>query len=146
MTQSTSRLTPVQLHQRLIHAESEIVRLNKELERYKNDYHYNMIDELLAENKELLDECSRLKEQAPMNENQSQKTSSQTESMESTAIVEKKQDEQKDEQKDEQQPSQSHDESVFFSSKASLPNQPDSLEDNSQTSWFTRSIKARSKK
>ncbi|MBG9784100.1 hypothetical protein [Shouchella lehensis] len=142
MTQSTSRLTPVQLHQRLIHAESEIVRLNKELERYKNDYHYNMIDELLAENKELLDECSRLKEQAPMNENQSQKTSSQTESMESTATVEKKQDEQKDEQ----QPSQSHDESVFFSSKANLPNQPDSLEDNSQASWFTRSIKARSKK
>ncbi|MED4127559.1 hypothetical protein [Shouchella miscanthi] len=136
MTQSTSRLTPVQLHQRLIHAESEIVRLNKELERYKNDYHYNMIDELLAENQDLLKECARLKEQA--SDNKSPKTSQQTESVEPAPKVEKK--------RDEQQHPHSPDESVFFSSKASLPKQQDTQEDSSQTSWFARNMKTRSKK
>lgn len=53
MNRSPMRLTAAQLHQRLIHAQAEAAKLKIELKRYKNDYHYNMIDQLQAENKQL---------------------------------------------------------------------------------------------
>ncbi|WP_142299372.1 hypothetical protein [Shouchella clausii] len=53
MNRSPMRLTAAQLHQRLIHAQAEAAKLEIELKRYKNDYHYNMIDQLQAENKQL---------------------------------------------------------------------------------------------
>lgn len=53
VNRSPMRLTAAQLHQRLIHAQAEAAKLKIELKRYKNDYHYNMIDQLQAENKQL---------------------------------------------------------------------------------------------
>ncbi|MFS0787270.1 hypothetical protein ABC345_12925 [Shouchella sp. 1P09AA] len=142
MSSSTSRLTPVQLHQRLIHAESEITRLTKELNRYKNDYHYNMIDELLTENERLLEEITALKEQLdPSAKNEpviKSHTHQPTQQKETSSKV-----------TETSRTTLPADESIFFSSKAKLPDQEeqDSPEtDDQTTNWFSRSIKSRTKK
>ncbi|WP_100373477.1 hypothetical protein [Bacillus sp. FJAT-45037] len=52
-TYSVSKLTPVQLQQRLIYTQSELAKYKQQLERYQNDYHYSLIDQLHLEKKEL---------------------------------------------------------------------------------------------
>jgi hypothetical protein len=47
---SVSKLTPVQLQQRLIYTQSELDKHKKLVEKYQNDYHYNLIDQLQEEN------------------------------------------------------------------------------------------------
>lgn len=143
MSSSTSRLTPVQLHQRLIHAESEITRLTKELNRYKNDYHYNMIDELLTENEKLLEEITALKQHShPPAKNEPVMPNSTT----PQSIQQKETHSKVTETSRTTLPA---DESIFFSSKAKTPEheEQDSPEtDDQTTNWFSRSIKSRTKK
>lgn len=50
---SKSKLTPVQLQQRLIYTESELAKYKQIVNKYQNDYHYSLIDQLQAENKQL---------------------------------------------------------------------------------------------
>jgi len=143
MSSSTSRLTPVQLHQRLIHAESEITRLTKELNRYKNDYHYNMIDEFLTENEKLLEEITALKQQShPPAKHEPAMTNSTT-----SQLTQQKETHSKVTETN--RTALPADESVFFSSKAKFPeheeqNSPEM--DDHTTNWFSRSIKSRTKK
>ncbi len=46
---SLSKLTNTQLQQKIIHLESELKKQKQLLEKYQNDYHYNLIDRLQAE-------------------------------------------------------------------------------------------------
>ncbi|WP_059104012.1 hypothetical protein [Shouchella shacheensis] len=57
---SLKRLTSVQLQQRLIHAQAELDKCQKELSKYQNDYYYQMIDELKEENKQHQAELEKL--------------------------------------------------------------------------------------
>lgn len=45
-TSFRTKLTPVQLQQRLIYTQSELKKYKAQVEKYQNDYYYNMIDEL----------------------------------------------------------------------------------------------------
>ncbi|SDB82888.1 hypothetical protein [Shouchella lonarensis] len=62
------RLTGIQLQQRLIHVQSENNRLKRELARYKNEYHYDMIDQLKKENEQLKQRISLIEEEKQINE------------------------------------------------------------------------------
>ncbi|TSB46077.1 hypothetical protein [Alkalicoccobacillus porphyridii] len=47
-----TKLTPVQLHQRLIYTQSELNKYKSQVKKYQNDYYYNMIDELKLKEKQ----------------------------------------------------------------------------------------------
>ncbi|ERN52867.1 hypothetical protein M3689_07420 [Alkalihalophilus marmarensis] len=50
------RLTPVQLQQRLIYTQSELKKYKLQVEKYKNDYYYNLIDQLKKDKENLENE------------------------------------------------------------------------------------------
>ncbi|WP_368503819.1 hypothetical protein AB3N04_16910 [Alkalihalophilus sp. As8PL] len=56
---SVSKLTPVQLQQRLIYTQSELDKHKKLVEKYQNDYHYNLIDQLQEENQLLKEQIDK---------------------------------------------------------------------------------------
>ncbi|BAB06555.1 hypothetical protein P4637_10390 [Halalkalibacterium halodurans] len=58
-TLSLERLTPVQLQQRVIHAEAELEKYRIRVKKYENDYYYGMIDELKQENEALSAQLSK---------------------------------------------------------------------------------------
>lgn len=65
-----TKLTPVQLQQRLIYTQSELNKYKKQVEKYQNDYYYNMIDELKA--KESQWETERLELQSELDKSLNQ--------------------------------------------------------------------------
>ncbi|MDV2685093.1 hypothetical protein RYX56_11990 [Alkalihalophilus lindianensis] len=60
--QQLSKLTPIQLQQRLIYTQSELNKYKKEVDKYQNNYHYSLIDELQEKNKLLHSEMQAIKE------------------------------------------------------------------------------------
>lgn len=144
MNQSTTRLTTVQLQQRLIHAQAEVAKLKKELDRYKNDYHYSMIDEFRQDNEQLQTLYNELKldYEAITGENKNPfkeitKAKSDPLPMQAQKNLAQAEDIHADDPED----------SVFISPNTSIKKKQES--DNSQdetSSWFSRSIKTRSKK
>ncbi|MDQ0207859.1 hypothetical protein [Alkalicoccobacillus murimartini] len=55
-----TKLTPVQLQQRLIYTQSELNKYKTQVERYQNDYYYNMIDEFKDKEKQWVTEKTEL--------------------------------------------------------------------------------------
>lgn len=144
MNQPTTRLTTVQLQQRLIHAQAEIAKLKKELERYKNDYHYSMIDELSNENEQLHLLYEELKAKSDVNENQHQKPSEPTSSKSQASLPVQENSTTKP-----AEPVEAEDpvDSVFINSSTSAKKNQEAEKNQDETSsWFSRSIKTRSKK
>lgn len=61
-TSFRTKLTPVQLQQRLIYTQSELKKYKAQVEKYQNDYYYNMIDELKEKEQSWLLERDELKQ------------------------------------------------------------------------------------
>ncbi|MCM2675026.1 hypothetical protein [Alkalicoccobacillus plakortidis] len=57
-----TKLTPVQLQQRLIYTQSELNKYKAQVERYQNDYYYNMIDELKEKEEQWIREKNQMEE------------------------------------------------------------------------------------
>lgn len=57
-----TKLTPVQLQQRLIYTQSELNKYKTQVERYQNDYYYNMIDEFKDKEEKWTQEKKELEE------------------------------------------------------------------------------------
>ncbi|WP_078391729.1 hypothetical protein [Shouchella patagoniensis] len=169
MNPSTTRLTTVQLQQRLIHAQAETAKLKKELERYKNDYHYNLIDELTIKNEELQKELLDLQHKNEQMENRL--TLSITNPKQEEIPIEKsdqqheqisieKSDQQHEQisiERSDQQPEQQTqkksdpiEESVFFTTQSSsnkeIKSQSVAQSKQDAPNWFSRSLKSRTKK
>ncbi|MCM3761867.1 hypothetical protein M3212_13915 [Alkalihalobacillus oceani] len=65
-TISVTKLTPVQLQQRLIYTQSELAKYKHQVERYQNDYYYGLIDELKAKNEQLIQQNEDLNNQVAL--------------------------------------------------------------------------------
>ncbi|MCM3715559.1 hypothetical protein M3202_15950 [Alkalihalobacillus oceani] len=65
-TISLTRLTPVQLQQRLIYTQSELAKYKQQVERYQNDYYYGLIDELQQKNEQLIQQNEELNKQVTL--------------------------------------------------------------------------------
>lgn len=146
VNRSPMRLTAAQLHQRLIHAQAEAAKLEIELKRYKNDYHYNMIDQLQAENKQLqeqleqaLNEKHKLSEELVEAKAKSYNNPLPKEAVPAAEPAEEVQEEVHTSQKD-----KLNDSTFYVSHRAAKPKTNSEISPN----WFSRNLldRDRSKK
>ncbi len=147
MNRSPMRLTAAQLHQRLIHAQAEAAKLKIELKRYKNDYHYNMIDQLQAENKQLQEQLEQaLNEKHKLSEElvEAKAQSSDNPPPPKEAVPPAKHEEEVQEEEHSSQKEKLHESTFYVSHRTSKH------ETNSEMSpnWFSRNLldRDRSKK
>ncbi|WP_243292930.1 hypothetical protein [Bacillus sp. FJAT-47783] len=64
------KLSKLQLHQLIIHLNSEISKCTRKLKEYQEDYHYSQLESLKTENNKLLDELKNIQSQLEKQNNQ----------------------------------------------------------------------------
>lgn len=63
MSKTQTRLTPVQLQQRVIFLQAEVAKYKEKVRNYQENYHYQLLDDLKTENKDLIKKNQLLAEQ-----------------------------------------------------------------------------------